>query len=404
MQSRKRTAIRAGLLWAMGGGLLVVACAAGLALHGDGLSQVMDCWVALLAVWVPTAVSWLAVYRVRLRRPEVLLAAAAVTAFTVGNTYYVWVQATAGSVPFPSPADVGSLFFYPLMLGALAVTVRRHAWGLASSVWWDAAVGSLGVAAVLAIVLSPVLDSATAGPGSLATVVAVAYPLFDLMLVAAIAGIAALGGVRMGSRWAVLVVGLLVFAAADVVYALKVSAGTYVFGTPSDAGWAVGLALIAMWVDGAAREPRATQETRPETGATALAVSSVATLSGLGVLVVGTRVALSALAVTLAGVTLLAAAARSQLAFRLLARMADRRRLAAATDDLTGLPNRRALYAEGATRLVEPGHRRHALLMMDLDKFKEVNDSLGHRAGDQLQSASAPAWASTYAAATSWHA
>lgn len=129
MQSKKRTAIRAGLLWAMGGGLLVVACAAGLALHGDGLSQVMDCWVALLAVWVPTAVSWLAVYRVRLRRPEVLLAAAAVTAFTVGNTYYVWVQATAGSVPFPSPADVGSLFFYPLMLGALAVTVRRHAWG-----------------------------------------------------------------------------------------------------------------------------------------------------------------------------------------------------------------------------------------------------------------------------------
>src|SRR5665811_1116444 len=68
VQSRKRTAIRAGLLWAMGGGLLVVACAAGLALHGDGLSQVMDCWVALLAVWVPTAVSWLAVYRVRLRR------------------------------------------------------------------------------------------------------------------------------------------------------------------------------------------------------------------------------------------------------------------------------------------------------------------------------------------------
>jgi diguanylate cyclase (GGDEF)-like protein len=82
-------------------------------------------------------------------------------------------------------------------------------------------------------------------------------------------------------------------------------------------------------------------------------------------------------------VTLLAAAARSQLAFRRLAQMADLRRLTAATDELTGLANRRALYAEGAA-LVEPGRRRHALLMLDLDKFKEVNDSLGHRAGDQL--------------------
>ena len=69
--------------------------------------------------------------------------------------------------------------------------------------------------------------------------------------------------------------------------------------------------------------------------------------------------------------TLLAAAARSQLAFRLLAQMADLRRLAASTDELTGLPNRRALYAEGQARLVEPQRRRLALLMLDLDKFKE---------------------------------
>jgi diguanylate cyclase (GGDEF)-like protein len=58
--------------------------------------------------------------------------------------------------------------------------------------------------------------------------------------------------------------------------------------------------------------------------------------------------------------------------------------VAAATDELTGLPNRRALYAEGHNRLAEPGCRRQALLMLDLDRFKEVNDSLGHRAGDLL--------------------
>ena len=159
--------------------------------------------------------------------------------------------------------------------------------------WLDSAFGSLGAASVLAVLLSPVLASATVGPRSFATAVAVAYPMFDLMLVAAIAGIVALGGVRLGSRWPLLVVGLMVFAALDVVYALQVTAGTYVVGTPLDAGWAIGLTLMAMWVDGTERRERpATHKTRPTTGATALMVSSVATVAGLGVLVVGTWVPL----------------------------------------------------------------------------------------------------------------
>jgi len=53
-------------------------------------------------------------------------------------------------------------------------------------------------------------------------------------------------------------------------------------------------------------------------------------------------------------------------------------------DSLTGLPNRRALYTDGQARLAKTPSRRRALLLLDLDKFKEVNDSLGHHAGDQL--------------------
>src|SRR5664279_3870954 len=117
---RRRVSFRTGLLWVMGVGLLGFVCAAGLALLGVQVSPVVTDALGISSIWVPTALCWTAVYPVRLRRPEVLLAAAAVTSWTVGSTYYMWLQLGAEPVPFPTFADIGSALFYALMAAALA--------------------------------------------------------------------------------------------------------------------------------------------------------------------------------------------------------------------------------------------------------------------------------------------
>jgi diguanylate cyclase (GGDEF)-like protein/PAS domain S-box-containing protein len=67
-------------------------------------------------------------------------------------------------------------------------------------------------------------------------------------------------------------------------------------------------------------------------------------------------------------------------------REAEKIRYLAECDTLTGLANRNTLNAHLCAKLAEAKAQQHevALLVMDLDKFKQVNDTLGHACGDQL--------------------
>ena len=71
-------------------------------------------------------------------------------------------------------------------------------------------------------------------------------------------------------------------------------------------------------------------------------------------------------------------------AARRLRRQLDEIEQLAYQDNLAGLPNRRAFLAEARRAIDGEPEEQVGVILVDLDRFKEVNDTLGHGAGDVL--------------------
>jgi two-component system cell cycle response regulator len=359
-------------------GVLAYAAHAAFGLGGSGADGLFQDWVYN---GVSVGAGTMCILRgilVPRERVAWLLMGAGLFAWAAADISWTLMLADDPDPPYPSVSDVLYLAFYPASYASLLLVARSRMDQWRSSLWLDGAIAGLAVGAVLAtLAFQPIVDATSGTPTEIA--VNLAYPAGDLLLMSLVVAVFGLNGWRLDPVWLLLGGGLALSAVADGLYLVQTANNTYVEGTLLDAAWPASVFLVAL---------AAWQRPRPKVAMHDWIVMAVPI--GCGVLAVNLLIydhfeRVNVAGVSLASWTLLLALARMALAFLENQRTLTKTHTEARTDSLTGLRNRRSLMADLETQigLASLAHPR-ALMLFDLDGFKEYNDAFGHPAGDGL--------------------
>ncbi|MFN8217277.1 MAG: EAL domain-containing protein [Solirubrobacterales bacterium] len=327
------------------------------------------------------------------RRAGWFLIGAGLVCNSIGEGFFYFGERTLSE--FPVPGDFLCLALFPPLLLGVILLVRKEGGGMRLSIGLDGvivalAVASLGYELIFNAVLATASASRTLVGGELA------YPILDLATLTTLAVICIPSKFRVGGAYYWLMAGMAVLLATDVVNLAQTTRGAAAPSVALYVGWGAAIVLLSCSSRFSARLHRA-----DALGGRLLGVAiGGAILLSLVLLVEEAAGDRNLVVISFASVALLLGLARLFRTLienarliaerdRVIAEQQDlerRLRQLANDDPLTGLSNRRRFAERVDEQLrysMRYGHGG-ALLFMDLDSFKFINDSFGHATGDRV--------------------
>jgi diguanylate cyclase (GGDEF)-like protein len=303
---------------------------------------------------------------------------ASILAWAAGEIWWTLFIEGNADAPYPSPADIGYLAFYPLAILGLYLLVRARAGELDKRLWMDGVVAALGTGALGAAFLVEFVADHTEG-STLEVATTLAYPFGDVVLVALIVGIIALTRWRPGRTWTLLLGGLAVMAVADVAFTLQ----TYEATVPGG-DWVEPIYLLSAVLLGAEVWQPEADRILPDArfdGWREMVVPGIVAAAMIALVVLQYFSHASALTTILWSATMLSVIGRLALSLRENKRLLDQVR----TDPLTGLGSQARLQMDLEQRERTPTAPL-TVILFDLNGFKRYNDTFGHPAGNKMLS------------------